>query len=105
MGATDLTRSEHQSHPQDRGTGIYWLINASGETEQIFSPNVTRDQSSGLAGTLGGSGWTVDAYRWVPEHVQDAASLIGQPCGGTCTSDLGCVNNACRCIQGRCSRK
>jgi hypothetical protein len=37
--------------------------------------------------------------------VESAQSLVGKPCGGKCQRNIDCVDNACRCIRGRCQRK
>ena len=107
-GPTDLTRPDwiKNAHPNDGGTAIYWVLDQSGNYEQLFAPNVTHARAVEMANQLSTmSAGSVDAYRWVPDQVEDASSLVKSVCGGRCTRDLDCVNNACRCIQGHCRRK
>ncbi len=106
MPAGDLTRPDtvENAHDDDRGTGIYWFIVPSGDEEQIFIPDITRGKANDIARQLGSLG-NVDAYRWVPESIRDAANLIQSKCGGRCKANIDCVNPACRCYSGRCQRK
>ena len=108
MGAEDITRPEtvQNVHDEDDGTGIYWFKDPSGQYEQVFVPHVTRKRARELADDFGNPGKQhLDAYRWVTERVESAQSLVSKPCGGICASNLDCVDNACRCIGGRCRRK
>lgn len=89
-----------------QGTGIYWFINLSGEHEQIFVPRITQERLEELAKDFDRPGkQKLDAYRWVPDKLEDAGALVMQSCGGSCKSDLDCIDSACRCIKGQCRRK
>lgn len=104
----DLTRPDwiNSTHPNDEGTAIYWLLDQNGNYEQLFLPGVTRVRAEEIANQLNTmNNWTPDAYRWVPNQVEDISSLVRTQCGGRCNSDIDCVNNACRCTQNRCRRK
>ena len=92
---------------QDLGTGIYWFVTEERRYEQVFVPDLTLESFHGLATSFGiMSLYRLDAYRWVPQWRNSADALIMQTCGGkACTSDLDCVDSACRCIEGRCRRK
>jgi hypothetical protein len=92
-----------------QGTGIYWFIDRTGRLRKMFAPRITRDEAGEIAvdldrlvsGVPGRQG--VDAYRWVPERVERADSLISTNCaGGRCRSDLDCFDNACHCHNGSC---
>ena len=106
--ATDITRPNSLIGlgSDDLGTGIYWFLDPRHNYEQVFVPQITLAQSHVLADDFGYSKrQKLDAYRWVPEAANDAASLMAQKCGGKCTRDLECVDSACRCIRGECRRK
>ena len=106
---SDLTRLEtlEKTGDQDLGTGIYWFVREERKYEQVFVPDLTLESFRGLAASFGiMSSYRLDAYRWVPQWQESADALIMQTCGGNaCTSDLECVDSACRCIEGRCRRK
>jgi hypothetical protein len=113
--AEDITRPETlQGIDEDaEGTGIYWFVDRTGRFEQAFVPSITRRRAIELAEDF--DVWArfipppprnrLDAYRWVPNSVDDLASLTSSRCSGDCRRDLDCVNNACRCINGQCRRK
>jgi hypothetical protein len=106
--AEDITRPETlQGIDEDEeGTGIYWFVDRRGRFEQVFVPSITRRRGIELAEDFDVPGnQRLDAYRWVPNSVDDLVSLISSPCSGDCRRDLDCVNNACRCINGQCRRK
>lgn len=108
MAAENITKpgSLANVHEDDEGTGIYWFVDSSGQSEQIFVPRITRTRADELADDFAKAGkQTLDAYRWVPDQLESAQSLVSKSCGGTCRSNLDCVDNACRCIKGRCRRK
>jgi hypothetical protein len=108
MGAKDITKPESlvNVHEDDEGTGIYWFIDSGGQYEQVFVPRIRQTRARELADDFSGvSKQTLDAYRWVPDQVESAQSLVSRPCGGVCQSHIDCVDNACRCIKGRCRRK
>jgi len=105
---TDLTHADWaaNAHPNDEGTAIYWLVDPDGNFEQMFVPSVTLSRARDLATQLMTmQNWKLDAFRWVPDHVENVTSLVRRRCGGRCQGDLDCVNNSCRCIHGRCRRK
>ncbi len=90
----------------EQGTGIYWFIDPNGVYEQILVPRITQERSEELAEDFANPGkQKLDAYRWVPERVDDAGVLAMQSCGGVCKDSLDCIDNACRCIRGNCRRK
>src|SRR5213083_3072948 len=92
----DLTDPDARSkaHPDDEGTAIFWLIDQNNTYEQLFAPGVTRARAEEIANELNTMNpWQLDAYRWVPDYVADASSLVAARCGGRCNSDLECVNN------------
>lgn len=90
----------------DQGTGIYWFVDPSGEYEQIFVPQITRERSDELAKDFDSPGkQKLDAYRWVPEKLGNAGVLIMQSCSGSCQKNVDCIDSACKCIRGQCSRK
>jgi hypothetical protein len=106
--AVDITRPEtlHTAGEHDEGTGIYWFAETGGRFEQVFVPNITRGRAVELAQDFTSAGrQKLDAYRWVPNSFEDVALLVKSMCTGACTGDLDCVNNACRCINGKCRRK
>jgi hypothetical protein len=106
--AKDITKSEsvQNAHENDEGTGIYWFIDDSQQYEQIFVPRITRARAKQLAKDFNVAGrQKLDAYRWVPDQIESAQSLVSKSCGGTCQSDIDCVDNSCRCIGGQCRRK
>ena len=106
--ADDITKPEtvENVHDDDEGTGIYWFVDSSGRNEQVFVPRITRKRAKELASDFEKPGkQTLDAYRWVPDQLESAQSLVAKPCGGKCKKDIDCVDNACRCIKGRCRRK
>jgi hypothetical protein len=108
MTYKDISRPQtlDHLHDDDEGTGIYWFIDSQGKREQIFVPAIKRDRAKELAKDFAKAGkQKLDAYRWVPDQVEKADSLISRPSGGVCTKDIDCVDNACRCIDGRCQRK
>lgn len=105
--AQDLTRAAvtAAAHPDDAGTGIYWFRDDAGRYEQAFVPDLTLARARTLAANLAtADGRELDAYRWVPNQVASAQSLIAAECGGRCSSDNNCVDAACRCLEGRCRR-
>ncbi|MGJ5065221.1 hypothetical protein [Bradyrhizobium oligotrophicum] len=104
----DITKPDtvKNAHDDDEGTGIYWFKSPNDMFEQVFIPRITRQRAKELASDFDTAGkQTLDAYRWVPDYVESAQSLVSTPCGGKCKTDLECVDNACRCIEGRCKRK
>jgi hypothetical protein len=104
----DITRPEtlHGIGDEEDGTGIYWFVDGSGLFEQVFVPSIKRKRAEELAGDFNVAGrQRLDAYRWVPNRLQDEQSLLSSGCSGSCDRDLDCVNNACRCIDGECRRK
>jgi hypothetical protein len=106
--AENITRPDTLSnvHENDEGTGIYWFKDAKDRFEQVFVPRITKQRADELAQDFKSAGnQSLDAYRWVPDQIESAQSLISKPCGGKCQKDIDCVDNACRCIRGRCSRK
>lgn len=107
--ADDITRpgTLKNVHDDDEGTGVYWFVDDnSGRYEQVFVPSITRKRAVELAGDFDRPGkQRLDAYRWVPEQVEGAQSLVESLCSGSCQKDLDCINNACRCLRGRCRRK
>jgi hypothetical protein len=104
--AEDITRDVRNAHDDDEGTGIYWFKDSKGVYEQVFIPRITRKRANDLASDFETVGkQSLDAYRWVPDQVETAQSLVSKPCGGKCQSDLDCIDNACRCINKRCRRK
>ena len=106
--ATDLTRpdSADSVEASQEGTAIYWFVTPDGRYEQVFVPRVIRDRAQDLARDFDQAGrQKLDAYRWVADSVESAASLVSRPCGGSCQRDLDCIDNACRCIRGQCRRK
>jgi hypothetical protein len=105
--ADDVTKPEHLRgiEPSTRGTGIYWFINTAGNVEKFFVPRINREQAGAIAADLArpGGARTLDAYRWVPERVESADSLIATMCQpARCSSDTDCTDNACHCTQGFC---
>jgi hypothetical protein len=93
-------------HEDDEGTGIYWFIDPNGRIEQVFVPRITRSRANDLAADFQRAGkQSLDAYRWVPDQRANAQSLVSQVCGGSCQSNIDCIDSACRCIRGRCRRK
>jgi hypothetical protein len=106
--AENITRADalERASNNEMGTGIYWFVDNARRFEQIFVPSITYQRSRELAEdfNLGGR-QTLDAYRWVPDKVEDVVSLVSRQCSGSCTRDLDCVDNACRCINGQCRRK
>lgn len=108
MGARDITNPIilDNVHEDDEGTGVYWFIDPSGQYEQVFVPRIKLIRARELADDFSQAGkQKLDAYRWIPDRIEDAQSLVSRPCGGVCQSDIDCVDNACRCIKGRCRRK
>ena len=109
--ANDITKPDtvQNVHEDDEGTGIYWFVDGNGQYDQAFVPDITRQRAKELAEDFEQLGQVskrkLDAYRWVPRQVESAQSLVGKQCGGKCNTDLDCVDNACRCIKGRCRRK
>jgi hypothetical protein len=107
--AENITRPEtiRNVHEDDEGTGIYWFVDdTSGQYEQVFVPRITGKRAEELATDFDRPGkQRLDAYRWVPDQVESAQSLVGKLCGGKCQKDLDCIDNACRCIKNRCRRK
>jgi hypothetical protein len=106
--AENITRPEtvQNSHDDDEGTGIYWFVDPSGRYEQVFVPRITSQRAEELASDFDNAGkQTLDAYRWVPDQVESAQTLMGKPCGGKCQQNIDCVDPACRCIRGQCRRK
>jgi len=104
----DITRQDTLAnvHDDDEGTGIYWFIDQKGEYEQVFVPRIKRQRAQELAVDFDRAGQqSLDAYRWVPEQVESAQTLMSKPCGGSCQTDLDCIDSACRCIRNRCRRK
>lgn len=104
----NITRPETVQNVKedDEGTGIYWFIDPSDRYEQVFVPRITRKRADELASDFNNAGkQSLDAYRWVPDHVEDAQSLVSKLCGGKCQRDIDCIDNACRCIKGQCRRK
>jgi hypothetical protein len=102
----DLTKSDWKFSTDKPGTAIYWLIDEKGEYEQVFVPDVVYKRCEDLSKALSTmSGWSLGAFRWVPETVQGAMSLVESKCLGPCEDDLDCVNNSCICIDGFCRRK
>jgi hypothetical protein len=104
--ADDLTKGDvlERARDEDEGTGIYWFIDQrTGQPQKMFIPRITHTRADELARDLDRPGrQVVDAYRWVPDYVERADSLVNTVCGGRCNSDLDCVNNACRCINNIC---
>jgi len=106
--AEDITKLETLRGIRDdeNGTGIYWFRESTGRFEQVFVPSITRKRAVELADDFSVAGkQKLDAYRWVPNSVEDDLSLLSSSCSGTCNRHLDCVNNACRCIDGECRRK
>jgi hypothetical protein len=102
----DLTKAEWKYPPNTSGTAIYWLTDEQGSYEQIFLPDVIYDRGKEFALALSAiSPWSMESFKWVPENVEQATSLIQAQCGGPCADDLDCVNNSCKCIDGFCRRK
>jgi hypothetical protein len=104
----DLTNPDwiSSAHAEDKGTGIIWLLGADNAYEQLFVPDITFAQLGIIVNAMAPmNSWSPDACRWVPATIQPAASLVQGECGGRCTSDLNCVNPACRCMSSRCRRK
>ncbi|MDH3600894.1 MAG: hypothetical protein OEU26_14805 [Candidatus Tectomicrobia bacterium] len=92
------------AHDDDLGTAIYWIRDDDGNLEQFFVPTVTRERSESLTREFTGR-WNLEAYKWVPELVESSTSLVGSLCGGRCNTDADCVNNACICENGHCTKK
>ena len=109
MDAQDITNNDTLAnvHEDDEGTGIYWFKDDNtGELEQVFVPRIKAKRAHELAEDFSLAGrQRLDAYRWVPDHIETAQSLVSKPCGGNCSSNIDCVDHACRCIRGRCRRK
>jgi hypothetical protein len=107
--AENITRKETLDGvtADEQGTGIYWFIDPKGVHEQIFVPRITQGRFQELAEDLAAPGkQKLDAYRWVPDRANEAGVLVMQSCGSkTCNSNLDCIDNACRCIDGLCRRK
>lgn len=104
----DITKPKtlENVHDEDEGTGIYWFLDPNGQYEQVFVPRIKRQRAHDLASDFDIAGkQKLDAYRWVPDQLEDARSLVSKACGGMCQNNLDCIDNACRCIQGRCRRK
>jgi hypothetical protein len=102
--AVDVTKPDAERFPPNAGgTGIYWFINPTG-VRKIFVPRVTREAAADLARDLDRPGPQVlDSYRWVPDAVERADSLVMTICSGAqCRSDINCRDNACRCIANIC---
>ena len=109
MDAEDITNRDTlvNVHEDDEGTGIYWLKDEdSGELEQVFVPRIKAKRAHELAEDFRVAGrQRLDAYRWVPDQIENVRTLVSKSCGGRCRSNIDCVDNACRCIRGRCRRK
>jgi len=109
MEAENITKPNTLTnvHEDDEGTGIYWFKDEySGQLEQVFVPRIKLTRARELADDFSKAGkQRLDAYRWVPDQIESAQSLVSKPCGGSCNKNLDCVDNACRCINGRCQRK
>lgn len=102
----DLTNKEWMKWKNNPGTAIYWLKDEEGNYEQMFVPQVIYGRCKAIGEELNTmSHWSLDSFRWVPESVEEALSLVKAQCGGPCTDDLDCVNNSCKCIDGFCRRK
>lgn len=109
MDGVDITNRDTLAnvHEDDEGTGIYWFRDdISGELEQVFVPRIKARRAQDLAEDFRIAGrQRLDAYRWVPDQIQNAQSLVSSSCGGRCQSNIDCLDNACRCIRKRCQRK
>jgi hypothetical protein len=105
--ANDITNSDHVRglDPSAKGTGIYWFIDPQGGVQKMFTPRVTRELAGLIADDLDrpGGRQELDAYRWVPDRVEGADSLINTLCAGArCRSDTDCRDTACHCINNMC---
>lgn len=107
--AENITRTEtfNDVKADELGTGIYWFVDPSGVYEQIFVPRITQERFDELAKDFASPGkQKLHSYRWVPDSLEDAGVLAMQPCSSvSCRSNVDCVDNACICIKGKCSRK
>src|SRR6266850_6001566 len=91
----DLTKAEWMRSKNSPGTAIYWLRDEQGNYEQMFLPDVIYGRCKDFGEALNTmSNWSLDSFRWVPDSVEKAISLVKAQCGGQCTDDLDCVNNS-----------
>jgi hypothetical protein len=102
--ADNITKPQHLRGPSAQGTGIYWLNASTGHVLKLFVPRITSEQAGQIATDLERPGGTqgLDAYRWVPDDVETADSLISTLSGARCRSDIDCRDNACKCINNIC---
>jgi hypothetical protein len=66
MGAEDITKPNTlvNVHENDEGTGIYWLVDSSGQYEQVFVSRITKARARELADDFYKAGkQTLDAFR------------------------------------------